>query len=311
MPKVSIITSCYNAEKYVGKAIESVRGQTFTDWEYVVVDDGSTDRSAQVIESYLGIEPRLRLVRQANGGMCNARNNGFRACSSASTYLLFFDADDFLEPQMIEVMVRYLDEHPGVGVAYCDHWNIDADDQVLEQRPLLRRYVPSRFGVRSLPYDTPETPLVAIVGGLGASLDGRSLFRRGIYEHTSGWDEQLGRGGQVLDLFAQVALVSDIHFVAQKLHRYRLHNDNQSHRTVNYQAQSQKILNKWKEGEWLTEEQKAKMAELLWFYERRFKPYMEIRNGTGLMRRGKIGDALRLYLRAVKDYFTSFVPFTR
>jgi glycosyltransferase involved in cell wall biosynthesis len=310
MPKVSIITSCYNAEKYVAKAMESVREQTFTDWEYVVIDDGSTDGSAQIIESYLEIEPRLRFGRQANGGMCNARNNGFKACSASSTYVLFFDADDFLEPQMVEVMVKYLDEHPGVGVAYCDHWNIDADDRVSERDYFLQRYVPSRFGVRSLPYDTPETPLVAIAGGLGASLDGRSLFRRSIYEKTSGWDEQLGRGGQVLDLFAQVALVSDIHFVAQKLHRYRLHNDSQSHRTVNYQAQSEKILNKWKEGEWLSAEQKAKMAELLWFYEKRFKPYMEIRNGTGLMRQGQIGGALRLYLGAAKKYFTSFLPMT-
>lgn len=217
MAKVSIITPCYNTEKYVGKAIESIRTQTFTDWEYVVVDDGSTDNSVKVVLSYTAIEPRMRLIRQPNGGMCNARNNGFKACSTESKYLLFFDADDCLEPQMLEVMVRYLDEHPNVGVAYCDHWNIDAEDQVFD-RIYCPRFVPSRFGVRSLPYKTPKTPLLTIPAGLGAALDGRSVFRRCIYEKTSGWDEQLV-GGQVIDLFAQFALLSDVHFVPQKLHK--------------------------------------------------------------------------------------------
>ena len=101
MVKVSIITPCYNAEKFIGKAIESVRAQTFTDWEHIIVDDGSTDNSAEIIASYTEIEPRLKLIRQSNNGMCMTRNNGFKFCSEQSQYLLFFDADDCLEPQML------------------------------------------------------------------------------------------------------------------------------------------------------------------------------------------------------------------
>lgn len=309
MTKVSIITPCYNAEKYVGKAIESVRAQTFTDWEYVVVDDGSTDNSAQVVLSYTAIEPRLRLIRQPNGGACSARNNGFKACSTESKYLLFFDADDCLDMKMLEVMVKYLDEHPNVGVAYCDFYNIDADGKAINTI-YCPRIVPSRFGIRALPYETPKTPLVAIAAGLGAALDGRSVFRRCIYEKTSGWDEKLGRyGGHILDIFAQVALVSEVHFVAQKLHQYRLHNPHQLHRTVNFQAQAQKILAKWKEGKWLTQEQKSKVAEMLWFYERRLMPYVEMQNAKSLLQSRQIGAALRLSLSSAKKYFMSFFPF--
>jgi glycosyltransferase involved in cell wall biosynthesis len=308
MPKVSVITPCYNLEKFVGKTIESVLAQTFTDWEYVIVDDGSTDNSAQVVSSYTKVEPRLQLIRQVNGGMANARNNGFKASSLDSKYLLFLDADDCLEPQMLEVMVKYLDEHPHVGLAYCDHWNIDADDQVFD-RIYVSRMVPSPFGIRALPYDIAETPVEAIVSGLGAGMDGRAVLRRCIYEKTMGWDEELRRGGIAIDLFAHMALLSDVHFIPQRLHKYRLHSPNQSHRTVNYEEQSQKILAKWKEGTFLTEKQKPKVSQILWFYQRRLVPFVEMMTGNELIRSGKIGAGLRLYLGAAKKYFMSFFTF--
>ncbi|MDJ0676976.1 MAG: glycosyltransferase family 2 protein [Calothrix sp. MO_167.B42] len=302
MPKISVVTPCYNLEKYVGKAIESVSAQTFTDWEYIVVDDGSTDNSAEVISSYTQIEPRLQLIKQQNGGMANARNSGFRASSPESKYLLFLDADDVLETQMLEVMVEYLDAHPHVGVAYCDHWNIDAEGKIFD-RIYVSRMVPSRFGVRSLPYDEPHTPIESIAAGLGQGMDGRAVLRRCIYEKTMGWDEQLMRGGIAIDLFVHMGLFSDIHFVPQKLHRYRLHDPNQSHRTVNYEVQSQKILAKWKEGSFLTPEQKSRVAQLLWFYQRRLVPHVEMDTAKDFLRNKKIGAAFMLYLRAAKKYF--------
>ncbi|MBD2603276.1 glycosyltransferase family 2 protein [Scytonema hofmannii FACHB-248] len=307
MPQISIITPCYNAEKFIGKAIDSVRSQSFTDWEYIIVDDGSTDNSAEVIASYAAIEPRLQLVRQSNSGACITRNNGFQACSGKSQYLLFFDADDCLEPTMLEVMVKYLNQHPQVGVAYCDFYNIDEDDKPINT-VYFPRLVPSFFGIKTLPYDTPETPLVAIATGLGGGLDGRCVFRRSIYEQTSGWDEKLGRnGGHILDILAQFALVSEVHFIPQQLHQYRLHNTNQLHLTVNFQAQAEKILNKWKEEKWLTPEQKAKVAQVIWFYEKRLMPFVEMRSANTLMQRRQVVQALSLYFQAAQKYFMSFV----
>ena len=81
MPKVSIITPCYKGERFIGRTIESVLAQTWTDWEYVVVDDGSPDGSMEVVAAHAAREPRLALLRQPNGGMENARNSGFAACS--------------------------------------------------------------------------------------------------------------------------------------------------------------------------------------------------------------------------------------
>jgi glycosyltransferase involved in cell wall biosynthesis len=81
MPQVSIVTPCYNAEKFISKAIDSFRNQTFTDWEHIIVDDGSTDNSAEIVSHYMQVETRLKLVKQSNRGLCITRNNGLKASS--------------------------------------------------------------------------------------------------------------------------------------------------------------------------------------------------------------------------------------
>src|SRR5438045_1669769 len=120
MPRVSVITPCFNSAVFVGRTIDSVRAQTVAAWEQVIVDDGSTDASAEVVERLVREEPRLRLIRQQNRGVCAARNAGFRAASSDSDYLIFLDADDCLKPQALEAMTRYMDEHPDVGLVHSE-----------------------------------------------------------------------------------------------------------------------------------------------------------------------------------------------
>ena len=132
MPKISIITPCYNSDRYIGRTIASVQAQTLIDWEHIVVDDGSSDRSAEIVQSYSTSDPRIRLIQQPNGGVCKARNAGVVAASQESDYLLFLDADDCLNPEMLETLVSYLDQHLEVGLIYCTHTNIDANDQLIE-----------------------------------------------------------------------------------------------------------------------------------------------------------------------------------
>ena len=103
MPKVSIITPCYNCDRYIGKTIESVRAQTFTDWEHIIVDDGSKDGSADAVRSYLSSDRRLQLIQQSNRGVASARNAGVNALAIESEYLFFLDADDCLDPEMLSV----------------------------------------------------------------------------------------------------------------------------------------------------------------------------------------------------------------
>jgi glycosyltransferase involved in cell wall biosynthesis len=118
-PTVSIVIDNYNYERFIGNAIESALGQTYPDVEVVAVDDGSTDRSRQVINRY---RHRLVAVEQANGGQAAAVNAGFAA--STGDLVIFLDADDELHPRAAERVVQHF--RPGVAKL---HFRLDAVDQ--------------------------------------------------------------------------------------------------------------------------------------------------------------------------------------
>ena len=99
MPTVSIITPVYNAEKYLRQAIESVLSQTFTDWELIIVDDGSTDNSNKICREYAIKDRRIRIIEKTNGGVSCARNAALDV--SEGEYIFFLDADDELYPHSI------------------------------------------------------------------------------------------------------------------------------------------------------------------------------------------------------------------
>ncbi len=97
----------FNRADTIMRAIRSVQAQTFTDWELIVVDDGSTDNTAARIE---GCDPRLKLIRQENQGTAGARNTGLRASSGA--YIAFLDSDDEWLPHHLELSVSFLEAFP-------------------------------------------------------------------------------------------------------------------------------------------------------------------------------------------------------
>jgi glycosyltransferase involved in cell wall biosynthesis len=108
-PKVSVVIPVYNREPYVGKALESVLAQTFADFEVLVIDDGSTDRSRQVVQAYR--DPRVRLVcHEHNQGIPRTRNTGIDGARGA--YLAFLDSDDIAYPTRLAKQVAFLDCHP-------------------------------------------------------------------------------------------------------------------------------------------------------------------------------------------------------
>lgn len=103
-PLVSVCMPCYNAEKYVGEAIESVLSQTYKNIELIVVNDGSTDRSGEVLEKYKA--KGVKVVTEKCGNASRARNRAFR--EAKGEYVKFFDADDILSPEMVERQVERL-----------------------------------------------------------------------------------------------------------------------------------------------------------------------------------------------------------
>lgn len=110
----SIIIPLYNKASYVAKAIQSVLTQSFTDYELVIVDDGSEDDSAEIAAKAIDGRPNCRLIKQKNMGVSMARNNGVAV--SQGDYLCFLDADDWWEPTFLEEMERLIKEFPDAGI---------------------------------------------------------------------------------------------------------------------------------------------------------------------------------------------------
>ena len=134
-PLVSVVIPAFNAAKFLTGSIPSVLAQTWTDFEVIVVNDGSTDTTVECVQSFE--DPRVRLVTQANRGLAGARNGGIRAARGA--YIAFLDADDLWHPQKLEHHVTHLRSQSDVGVSYSASALMDDEgrDLRLMQNPKL------------------------------------------------------------------------------------------------------------------------------------------------------------------------------
>ena len=106
-PVVSIVMPTYNVEKYISAAIVSVINQTYSDWELLVIDDGSTDNSNSVAQVYANKDLRIKVIKKENGGLSDARNYGIDLAKGK--YIHFFDSDDAVEPDFYEKMVNAIE----------------------------------------------------------------------------------------------------------------------------------------------------------------------------------------------------------
>ncbi len=103
---ISIIVPVYNAEKTLRRCIKSIQNQTFVDWELLLIDDGSTDLSADILDEYTEKNNHIKVISQQNGGVSKARNTGLR--SAKGEYVIFLDSDDYMLPDMCKTMLDVL-----------------------------------------------------------------------------------------------------------------------------------------------------------------------------------------------------------
>ena len=135
MKKVSAIIPVYGAEKYVAATVQSVLDQTHKNFEVLIIDDGSPDRSIEICQQFT--DPRIKIIRQQNRGLAGARNTGIR--HAQGDYLAFLDADDLWLPEKLEKHVEHLENSPSVGVSFSCSAFIDETGKPLGlyQKPKL------------------------------------------------------------------------------------------------------------------------------------------------------------------------------
>lgn len=125
MPVVSVILPVFNSQPYLAAAVSSILGQTFRDFEMIAIDDGSTDRSLEILREFERRDERIRVISRPNTGIVGALNDAIDAASGL--YLARMDADDIAMPERFAMQVEFLERHASV-VAVGTHWELFDDD---------------------------------------------------------------------------------------------------------------------------------------------------------------------------------------
>ncbi|MBI2313366.1 MAG: glycosyltransferase [Betaproteobacteria bacterium] len=178
---VTVVTPFCNTGEIFAETARSVFGQSFQEWEWIIVDDGSTDPAALArLASVRQSDPRIRVVRQANRGPSAARNAAVAA--SGGRYLCLLDSDDLIEPTFIEKAVWFLESHPQFG--FCNSWTVHFDEARFLWRAGFER------GVKFL--EGNSGPPIAMV-------------RREAYQAAAGFDESIVFGHEDWDFWLRLA----------------------------------------------------------------------------------------------------------
>lgn len=117
-PQISVIVPCYNQANFLPETLAGLQAQTFTDWECIIVNDGSPDHTRDVGQEWVRKDSRFRYIEKTNGGLSSARNSGLKV--ALGNNVQFLDADDCIEPGKFAWQVKVLNDNPGVGIVYSD-----------------------------------------------------------------------------------------------------------------------------------------------------------------------------------------------
>jgi glycosyltransferase involved in cell wall biosynthesis len=195
-PLVSVILPCYNAHRFLGQALDSVRMQTFRDYETIVIDDGSTEpETLQFLEKLQG---EVRVVRQENRGLSGARNTGFR--EARGHYVLPLDCDDWIEPQFLERLLAALSTDDSENTFAFSHMTLEGDKTGI---------LPKQFNLfeqlcaNQLPYCL--------------------LLRRALWQRVGGYDESMRQGAEDWEFNIRLSLAgAHAVVVPEALFHYRV-----------------------------------------------------------------------------------------
>lgn len=210
MPRISCIIPVYNTEMYLGQCLDSILAQSFSDYEVLMVNDGSTDSSKEICAEYEKRDSRFRLIDKANGGVSSARNSGL--CNSSGDYILFVDSDDYVDPDYFRTMLSLVDGREDALGSCCvtlsvdGHDNPDSDDSDVVET-----------------YDFEDGSFAVFFERFGARIMGCLVYpRRLLQENHIAFDERLGFNEDTLfNLHAYACCRSIIH-THRCLYTYRI-----------------------------------------------------------------------------------------
>lgn len=225
VPPLSLVMSVYNNAPYVGAAIDSILAQSFTDFEFLIVDDGSTDGSGEIIAARAAGDARIRMIRQTNRGFVASLNRLF--AEAKSRWVARMDGDDLSHPERLARQMKFLDANPKVGVVSCEARLIGPDGAELTDKPRRPRPLDHSAIVVDMEAGVALNHNAAVIDGhLVARIGGY----RPAYRHCEDYD-----------LWLRLAPLANFANLAEPLIDYRLYPEQVSNRHLVEQARNAAI----------------------------------------------------------------------
>ena len=235
MPKISIVAPVYGVEKYIDQFLESIRTQTMTDFEVILVDDGSKDNCPKILDEYAKTDSRAIVIHQENGGVSKARNAGLEHVSGEYVYIV--DSDDWLEPTALEELWKEA-ERTGADIIYGD-WVSEGSDSSVRQNCFPNAFVTSekktinvlQFAVNSnntpVSVSCPEFPYIKSMGGA----PWRGMFRFAVIRdnHVQYDPYVKGLGDDILFSLHLYQHVTKVAYIQKVIYHYRRLDSSYSH----------------------------------------------------------------------------------
>lgn len=222
--KISVVVPVYNAAAYLSETLDSLRGQSFRDFEAVLVDDGSTDESPLILDHICAQDSRFHVLHIPNGGVYNARVVGVRAARGA--YVAFCDSDDLYRSDCLEKLYQQA-EKTGADITVCGYTREDMATGKITSREMIA------FGERVYPYPA----LTDILPRVNPSLWNK-LFRAELLRHALILEQAPRIAEDLLFICSLFPCLRKIAFLPELLYRYRVHEDS----TVSYMTAEDRDL---------------------------------------------------------------------
>lgn len=208
VPKVSVVMSVYNGSPYLREAISSILTQSFSDFEFIIIDDGSTDNSVEIITSFN--DSRILLVRQNNTGLAKALNKGIAI--SNTSYIVRMDADDISLPDRIKLQFEFLEKTPHCIAVGSNAIEIDKDGKYIFTSNLLLTWKDIKeFMIKKLQNKTPWNPFY----------HSSITFRKDAFYITGGYNEIITVAEDVI-LFTKMLKIGQLWNLEVPLIKYRI-----------------------------------------------------------------------------------------
>lgn len=224
-PTVSINLCCYNSEKYLEETLQSIFSQTYTDWELVIVNDGSGDSTETIVQKHISEGWPIVYEFQENAGLGNARNKALSL--SRGAYIAFIDHDDIWLPRKLEKQIPIFEGNAGVGLVFCD--SIFFDQRGRNWNVYRRRKPPRGYVFREL------------LARYFLSLE-TVVIRRAALASLDEWFDGAFTMVEDMDLFLRLAYYHEMDYVDEPLAKWRIHPESLTHTRYDRFAVEKEIM---------------------------------------------------------------------